>query len=170
MKLYTKFDFVPGDKVLYFDDLDGEEEGEFPYRWNLDRGVFEVARLGRDPWILCTDDGYIRPKYPDGPLPAKYTVEFQFHDSGSSARSNYHYLQWVDARGLLCPQPLLAARRALAEVDPGQLIGVEATDPHAQIDFEVFCLRSGHQLVEQQHDGEVWRFVLRRRAEPGSAP
>src|SRR5512140_2090223 len=39
-QLYTKFDFVPGQKVLHYDDLSEEEDGEFPSRWNLISGVF----------------------------------------------------------------------------------------------------------------------------------
>ena len=57
MKLYTKYDFIPGNKVIFYDDMKDEEEGEFPWRWNLDNGVWEVARLGKEYWILCTDDG-----------------------------------------------------------------------------------------------------------------
>ncbi|UCD24240.1 MAG: hypothetical protein JSW51_14655, partial [Gemmatimonadota bacterium] len=39
MTLYTRYDFVPGNKVLFYDDMKDDEEGEFPYRWNLDNGV-----------------------------------------------------------------------------------------------------------------------------------
>ncbi|MCU0640456.1 MAG: CsgG/HfaB family protein [Candidatus Krumholzibacteria bacterium] len=41
MKLYTKYDFIPGDKVIFYDDLSGEEQGEFPSKWSLVEGVFE---------------------------------------------------------------------------------------------------------------------------------
>ncbi len=99
MKLYTKYDFVPGNKVIYFDDLEGEEEGEFPYRWNLDNGVFEIARMSGEYWILCTDDGSIRPKLPIGPLPEKYTVELEFWSSGPDKTLPYYYIHWTDADG-----------------------------------------------------------------------
>ena len=99
MTLYTKYDFVPGNKVIYFDDLEGEEEGEFPYRWNLDQGVFEIARMGGEYWILCTDDGSIRPKLPIGPLPEKYTVELEFWSSGPDKSLPYYYIHWTDADG-----------------------------------------------------------------------
>jgi len=97
MKLYTKYDFIPGDKVIFYDDMKNDEEGEFPYRWNLDRGVYEVVRLGKEYWIMCTDDGSIRPKIPDGPLPPKYTVELEFYDNGPDISGNYFYIYWVDA-------------------------------------------------------------------------
>ncbi|MCD6250525.1 MAG: OmpA family protein [candidate division Zixibacteria bacterium] len=99
MTLYTKYDFVPGNKVIYYDDLKGEEEGEFPYRWKLDRGVFEIARMIGEYWILCTDNGSIRPKLPIGPLPEKYTVELEFWSSGPDKTLPYYYIHWTDADG-----------------------------------------------------------------------
>lgn len=99
MTLYTKYDFIPGDKVIFYDDMKDDEEGEFPYRWNLDRGVYEVVRLGKELWIMCTDDGSIRPKLPDAPLPDMYTVELEFYDNGPDFSGNYFYIHWVDAEG-----------------------------------------------------------------------
>ncbi|MBU8933235.1 MAG: OmpA family protein [candidate division Zixibacteria bacterium] len=99
MTLYTKYDFVPGNKVIFYDDMKDEEEGEFPYRWNLKNGVYEVVRLGKEFWIMATDNGTIRPKMPDGPLPEKYTVEMEFYNNGKEHSGNYFYIRWVDAKG-----------------------------------------------------------------------
>jgi outer membrane protein OmpA-like peptidoglycan-associated protein/curli biogenesis system outer membrane secretion channel CsgG len=99
MKLYTKYDFIPGDKVIFFDDMSNEEEGEFPFRWNLDRGVFEIVRLGSEYWIMCTDDGYIRPRMADAPLPETYTVEMDFYSPGNEKTMGYYYIFWMDADG-----------------------------------------------------------------------
>jgi len=99
MQLFTKYDFIPGNKVLYYDDMANEEVGEFPYRWNLIRGVFEVVKLGGEFWIMATDDGKIAPKYPKAPLPDKYTAELEFYDHGSDHRSNFFQLDWVDQKG-----------------------------------------------------------------------
>jgi hypothetical protein len=99
MTLYTRYDFVPGNKVIFYDDMKDEEEGEFPYRWNLDEGVYEVVRFGGEFWIMATDDGYIRPKTPDAPLPPKYTVELEFYNHGPEYTGNYFYIYWVDESG-----------------------------------------------------------------------
>ncbi len=97
MKLYTKYDFIPGDRVIFYDNLSDEEEGEFPYRWNLEKGVFEIARMRGEYWILCTDDGYILPKTPTGPLPEMYTLEMEFYSAGPKFTVPYYYIQWIDA-------------------------------------------------------------------------
>lgn len=97
MTLYTKYDFVPGDKVIFFDDLAGEEIGEFPSRWNLDNGVFEVAKQGSENYIMCTDKGSIRPKVAPGPLPPKYTVEMEFYSKGPGHKAHWYWIQWMKA-------------------------------------------------------------------------
>jgi len=99
MKLYTKYDFIPGDKVIFYDDMKNDEESEFPYRWNLDVGVFEVVRLGKEYWIMCTDKGSIRPKIQDAPLPPKYTVELEIYDNGPNVDGHFYYIYWVDSNG-----------------------------------------------------------------------
>jgi OmpA-OmpF porin, OOP family len=97
MTLYTKFDFVPGDKVIFYDDLSREEMGEFPSRWDLDHGVFEVAKFTGQNWTLCSDEGAISPKVPAGPLPDKYTMELEFYVSGN--HDGWFYVHWFNAGG-----------------------------------------------------------------------
>ncbi len=102
MTLYTKYDFVPGDKVIFYDDMAGEEEGEFPYRWNLEQGVFEVVRLGTEYWIMCTDNGTVYPKIPQGPLPEQYTIELEFYSNGPDVNANYFHIRWFkDGGGII---------------------------------------------------------------------
>jgi OOP family OmpA-OmpF porin len=97
MKLYTKYDFVPGDKVIFYDDLSKEELGEFPSRWRLDEGVFEIANQGGRNYILCTDEGGIRPRIAVGPLPPKYTIEMEFYVKNLEAKSHWFFIKWYDA-------------------------------------------------------------------------
>ena len=99
MSLYTKYDFVPGDKVIFYDDFSGEEMGEFPSRWRLDEGVFEVAKQGGKNYILCTDKGSIRPKIATGPLPPKYTIEMEFYVKGGEAKGHWFFIKWYDDQG-----------------------------------------------------------------------
>ena len=68
----------------------------------------------------------------------------------------------LDATGLLCPLPVLKARRALKAVPAGGILEVLATDPGATKDFEHFCQTTGCEMVEA---GEQPGGVLRFRAE-----
>ena len=75
----TKFDFVPGDSVMFVDDFTRDELGEFPARWKLVGGTFEVAELEGERWLRCVStDGHIRLKVPSG-LPEFWTLEFDGH-------------------------------------------------------------------------------------------
>ena len=69
----------------------------------------------------------------------------------------------LDATGLLCPLPVLKARRALRTVQPGGILRVLATDPGAVKDFEHFCQTTGCQLIEAIEEREkVFRFRLKK--------
>jgi outer membrane protein OmpA-like peptidoglycan-associated protein len=99
-QLFTKFDFVPGQRVLFCDDLAREELGEFPSRWGLTGGVFEVAKVGADPWIMCSARGQIYPKLNVNQLPEKYTVEFKTLNRAAPYTGAF-YVQffWLGADG-----------------------------------------------------------------------
>ena len=71
----------------------------------------------------------------------------------------------LDATGLLCPLPVLKARRALKTVLAGGILEVLATDPGATKDFEHFCQTTGCTLLEAgEQAGGVLRFLLQKPA------
>lgn len=67
----------------------------------------------------------------------------------------------VDARGLACPQPLLAMRRALREHPPGTLLCVLASDPGSWRDFHSFARLSGRGLLRAERTAGEFRYWLR---------
>ena len=72
--------------------------------------------------------------------------------------------QTLDAKGLNCPLPILKAKKALTAMPAGNTLEVLATDPGAVKDFAAFSRTTGHELVEQSVEGNVYRFVLKRKA------
>jgi tRNA 2-thiouridine synthesizing protein A len=69
----------------------------------------------------------------------------------------------IDTRGLNCPLPILKAKKALADMQSGQLLKVVSTDGGSIRDFQAFAKQTGNELVEQQTVGEEFVHVLRRR-------
>lgn len=69
----------------------------------------------------------------------------------------------LDTRGLNCPLPILKAKKALAEMQSGQLLKVVATDPGSTRDFQAFARQTGNELVAQSQSGEEFVHVLKRR-------
>ncbi len=80
---WAKYDFVPGDRVIFEDNLLGEENGEFPSRWDLDRGIVEVAEFGGENVIMFREGApAIMPYFKEVKedyLPDVFTVEFDLY-------------------------------------------------------------------------------------------
>ncbi len=69
----------------------------------------------------------------------------------------------IDTRGLNCPLPILKAKKALAELQSGEVLKVVATDPGSVRDFQAFARQTGNELVEQASVGDEFFHYLRRR-------
>jgi tRNA 2-thiouridine synthesizing protein A len=68
----------------------------------------------------------------------------------------------LDATGLLCPLPVLKARKRLLTMAPGQVLRVAADDPAAVIDMPHFCAGAGHALLHAETAGGVRVWYIRR--------
>ena len=69
----------------------------------------------------------------------------------------------IDTRGLNCPLPILKAKKALTDMQAGQLLKVVATDAGSLRDFQAFAKQTGNELVEQENLGQEFIHYLRRR-------
>lgn len=68
----------------------------------------------------------------------------------------------VDARGLMCPMPVLAATKAMKLLDPGQVIKVLATDKGALSDMPAWAEDNGHKLLSSGTEDDVLVFYIRK--------
>ena len=72
-------------------------------------------------------------------------------------------MKTLDVQGMLCPLPVLKAKKILRDdVPAGGMLEVLATDPGSQPDFEVFCETAGYDLRESSEADGVFRFVIRK--------
>jgi tRNA 2-thiouridine synthesizing protein A len=69
----------------------------------------------------------------------------------------------IDTRGLNCPLPILKAKKALTDMQSGQLLKIVSTDGGSLRDFQAFSKQTGNELVDQQTLGDEFIHVLRRR-------
>ena len=83
----------------------------------------------------------------------------------NTAESPNHDIH-LDAKGLNCPLPVLKAKVALNKMQPGEVLYVEATDPHSTIDFEAYCARTGHEVVNIKESPQVIEIFVRRAENP----
>jgi len=72
--------------------------------------------------------------------------------------------QELDARGLNRPLPILRAKKALNELNDGQVLRILATDPGSVKDFEAFAQQTGNELLESNESSGEFHFLLKKKA------
>ena len=92
---WVKYDFVPGDQVIFEDNLQNEQNGEFPSRWDLVSGNIEIAEFGGEKVIMMRDgQPSIVPYFKDPKedhLPDVFTVELDLYYPGDGQFDIYLY-------------------------------------------------------------------------------
>ena len=68
----------------------------------------------------------------------------------------------VDAQGMLCPLPVLRARKSMKALNSGETLEVLATDAGSVADFAAYCKTTGDELVESSELDGVFRFLIRK--------
>ena len=93
--VWAKYDFVPGDEVIFEDNLIGEENGEFPSRWDLVKGTTENAEFGGEQIIMFRGGAAEIVPYLKNPesdyLPEVFTVEFDLYVNNPNTFQVYFY-------------------------------------------------------------------------------
>lgn len=74
-----------------------------------------------------------------------------------------HIDKELDAKGLNCPLPILRAKKALADMQSGQVLKILSTDPGSVKDFQAFCKQTGHTLLEQSEAEKVYTFLMKHK-------
>ena len=69
----------------------------------------------------------------------------------------------IDTRGLNCPLPILRTKKALSDVQSGQVLKVVATDPGSVKDFETFAKQTGHTLLQHAEANGEFTFFMRKK-------
>ena len=67
----------------------------------------------------------------------------------------------VDARGMKCPLPILKAKKALNDMQTGEVLRVLATDPGSVRDFNAFARQTGNELLSHAELDAEFTFFLR---------
>lgn len=92
---WAKYDFVPGDKVIFEDNQVNEENGEFPSRWDLVKGTVENAEFGGDNIIMFRGGNPMIVPYLKNPekdyLPDVFTVEFDLYMNNHNSFDVYFW-------------------------------------------------------------------------------
>lgn len=94
-KTWSKYNFVPGDEIIFEDDLSREENGEFPSRWDLVSGNAEMASLDGQKIINFTHNSIVTPLInKDDYLPDVFTVEFDAYFNDTYSHWQYYLIRF----------------------------------------------------------------------------
>ena len=69
----------------------------------------------------------------------------------------------LDARKLKCPLPILKTKKALADMNSGQVLRVMATDTGSVRDFQAFAKQTGNDLLSQSQEDLEFIFFIKRK-------
>lgn len=70
----------------------------------------------------------------------------------------------LDARGLLCPEPIMMLHNSIRDMAEGEIVLVLATDPSTQRDIPKFCTFLGHELVASSADEELFQYWIAKKS------
>jgi len=68
----------------------------------------------------------------------------------------------LDCVGLYCPMPIMKVRTAIGDMEPGQVLLMEADDPGAEADIPAWCRRTGNELLKMEKAGDVIQFYIKK--------
>ncbi len=69
----------------------------------------------------------------------------------------------LDAKGLVCPLPVLRANKMLRKLSSGDILEIHATDKSAPKDFVSFCETTGNELLESGTENGVFIITIRKK-------
>jgi len=72
----------------------------------------------------------------------------------------------LDARGLLCPMPVIKVNEAIKRLSGGQILSVLATDPGSKPDLAAWARSTGHEILSVSEEGgtpKVFKYMIRKR-------
>ena len=125
---WSKYDFVPGTEIIFEDNLEGEQNGEFPSKWDLKSGTVEIANLNGENviWFRKTDSKVIPLIKVTNFLPEEFTIEFDLQVL--SATQHHYQLYFIGEDG----------KRAISWIDfSGRGLGYHTTHENTIINGDI---------------------------------
>lgn len=69
----------------------------------------------------------------------------------------------LDAKGLMCPMPIVQLAKKIKELGPGQVLELLADDIGSKDDVPAWTNRTGNELLAMEEEGGVFRFYIRKK-------
>src|SRR5699024_1315250 len=71
----------------------------------------------------------------------------------------------LDAKRLACPMPIVKTKKAIKNINPGEVMEVQATDKGSKADLKAWAESTGHQYLGTIEQGETLKHYVRKARE-----
>ncbi|PEJ59131.1 hypothetical protein CN692_06535 [Bacillus sp. AFS002410] len=68
----------------------------------------------------------------------------------------------LDAKGLACPMPIVKTKKAMNEIEFGEVLEIHATDKGAKNDLSAWATSGGHELLKYEEDNDIFKFWIKK--------
>ncbi|MRG85742.1 sulfurtransferase TusA family protein [Salinibacillus xinjiangensis] len=68
----------------------------------------------------------------------------------------------LDAKGLACPMPIVKTKKAMEDINSGEILEVHATDKGAKSDLTAWAKSGGHEIVQNTEEDNVLKFWIKK--------
>jgi tRNA 2-thiouridine synthesizing protein A len=76
--------------------------------------------------------------------------------------SEFNVKQTLDTSGLSCPLPVVKTKKALKDIEVGDILEMISTDAGSIPDMEAWARATGHELLESNDEGSTYRFFIKK--------
>ncbi|MDQ0230718.1 sulfurtransferase TusA family protein [Metabacillus malikii] len=70
--------------------------------------------------------------------------------------------KFVDAKGLACPMPIVKTKKAINEIQSGQVLEIHTTDKGAKNDLTAWAKSGGHELIKHDIESDILKFWIKK--------
>lgn len=97
--VWLNYDFVPGDRVLYYDDFADDNVGDLPKHEDIEEGNVSVVKIDAKQYLRTENGTRFELVLPEA-LPQRFTIEATFHNAGGNGGRGLHFTIGGDGRTL----------------------------------------------------------------------
>lgn len=76
--------------------------------------------------------------------------------------ANMNVTKTLDAKGLVCPMPIVKTKKAMDTINSGEVLEVFVTDKGALKDFPAWAASSGHTIIDQKQENDALIFYIQK--------
>jgi tRNA 2-thiouridine synthesizing protein A len=70
----------------------------------------------------------------------------------------------LDLKGLACPMPVVKVSKGIKDIELGEVIEAQTTDPGSLTDFPAWAKTSGNEIVKTDQEDKLIKFFIKRLA------